>query len=554
MKRLTKNVRSLILISLLTVTLLSGCRHVDTLSLDPQELTLKVGGTPVKLSVAVPSDTKEQAAVWSSSDISVVSVDATGVVRAVGPGSAKISVSVPNFRVATCQVTVLAVPVTGITLNVPKHTFYVGSLPSLITVIVSPDDAADKEVVWSSSHPAVATVERRDGSDYIVPYDVGETEITASSQDGAYLAACKVVVRDRPFIPQRTIAAGPQDRWKLLSSSLLSVERESGGVAFYDIGGTQAVLLFEVDASNVSRLVYSAWGEYAMAYLKFSLQESERDGLYVIDYRSRSLRKLEQFAEDYVTFSPQSDLVAFYSAYGAGSSLTLARVQATGAVETLHHHAFAGTSLSKVQFIDDSLLGIVVEHRTDDWSATWELYTWNLSTQEITKQGQFQVHDTWIKISPDNKSWAFGSMPTSKWAIWQPRSGRLSAWMPAESTPTGVIWSQDGTNLLLFTASPHGTEQVSHYSIDLLGTPVEKELTDIYLKGWIFGGYYDYHSSQILLEPYLSHTANSEWQGAVDYIGEFYQRFCITSDLKKIVYYDAHGKKIAILTMRKDLN
>jgi len=60
-----------------------------------------------------------------------------------------------------------------------------------LTATVSPGDAADKTVLWSSSTPAVATVD----AGTVTAHSVGTAIITAITQDGGYQASCVVTVK-----------------------------------------------------------------------------------------------------------------------------------------------------------------------------------------------------------------------------------------------------------------------------------------------------------------------------------------------------------------------
>lgn len=93
---------------------------------------------------------------------------------------------------ATCTVTVL-LHVSGVSLDktfakVPKG----GNLA--LTVTVSPSEAYDKNVTWSSSNPSVATVSDQG---VVSARNVGKTTITVLTNDSGKKAECEVFV----FIP-----------------------------------------------------------------------------------------------------------------------------------------------------------------------------------------------------------------------------------------------------------------------------------------------------------------------------------------------------------------
>lgn len=89
------------------------------------------------------------------------------------------------------------IPVNGVEINKTSATINVGKEDSL-AVTVNPDNAANKNVSWTSSDPTVATV---DQNGKIVALKSGTTVITATalSGSGKYNASCIVTVTDKIF-------------------------------------------------------------------------------------------------------------------------------------------------------------------------------------------------------------------------------------------------------------------------------------------------------------------------------------------------------------------
>lgn len=81
-------------------------------------------------------------------------------------------------------------PVSGIKLDATSKTLAVGESFAL-KATVSPSDADNKKVNWSSNNPAIATVDK-DGN--VKALKVGKCTITATTDDGNFTADCEVTV------------------------------------------------------------------------------------------------------------------------------------------------------------------------------------------------------------------------------------------------------------------------------------------------------------------------------------------------------------------------
>ncbi|WP_295069084.1 Ig-like domain-containing protein [Ruminococcus sp.] len=86
-----------------------------------------------------------------------------------------------------------ATPVTAITLNKTATTISAGQTETLSVSSVTPDDATDKTVTWSSDNEAVATVNATTGE--VTAVAAGTANITATANDGSGVTAtCAVTV------------------------------------------------------------------------------------------------------------------------------------------------------------------------------------------------------------------------------------------------------------------------------------------------------------------------------------------------------------------------
>ena len=171
---------------------------ITDISLNKASTTLRAGTTETLTATVTPENTSD-AVVWSSSDENVATVE-NGVVTAVAEGTATItaaSASDPTIK-AECVVTVLApVAVTDVTLNKSATTLLVGWTETL-TAIVAPEDATNKDIVWSSSDGSVATV----ANGVVTAVAKGTADITVTTADGNHQATCKVKVNPAAINPE----------------------------------------------------------------------------------------------------------------------------------------------------------------------------------------------------------------------------------------------------------------------------------------------------------------------------------------------------------------
>ncbi|MBR4749384.1 MAG: Ig-like domain-containing protein, partial [Abditibacteriota bacterium] len=168
---------------------------VTTVELDVSKLTLLVGETRTLKATVYPVDATQQSVRWMSSDTSIAEVDNNGVVTAVGEGETKIKVkTVDGGFTAACKVTVKGeVKVTGITLDTDFMEMVVGE-SRLLVAKVTPEDATDKTVLWSSNYPDIAEVTREG---VVTAKQSGMAEITARTADGGFTAKCYLIIGDR---------------------------------------------------------------------------------------------------------------------------------------------------------------------------------------------------------------------------------------------------------------------------------------------------------------------------------------------------------------------
>lgn len=168
-----------------------------SITLDKTSLTMKVGDKDIDLTATAVLNCGieyKDAVTWTSSNTSVATVDALGIVKAVGPGTAKITASAADGSNVKAECTVsVTQPVKGVALP-EKEVCWIGGTV-LLTPIFIPSNASDKRVTWSSSDTAVASVT---DTGLVTAKKEGKTVITVTTLDGNYSAYCEVSVEVPP--------------------------------------------------------------------------------------------------------------------------------------------------------------------------------------------------------------------------------------------------------------------------------------------------------------------------------------------------------------------
>ncbi len=163
----------------------------ESVSVEPVKVEVKEGGT-VQLKASVSPEDADQEVEWTTSDSQIATVDANGLVTAIKPGTVYIAVRSKAYtdKFTSCEVTVTPDDgLKGIAFDASEIQLETGQSRDL-TVVFTPEYAANKNVTWASSDASVASVS--DGK--VVALKEGTTTITATSEDGGHKAECVVTV------------------------------------------------------------------------------------------------------------------------------------------------------------------------------------------------------------------------------------------------------------------------------------------------------------------------------------------------------------------------
>ncbi|MDE7292206.1 MAG: leucine-rich repeat protein, partial [Treponemataceae bacterium] len=163
---------------------------VQSVTLYTSTITLEPNKSYILGASVTPYNADDKTVKWWSSDETVATVDDDGMVTAVKEGTATITAKAGD-RSATCMVTVKrhVVEVEDITLDVTMLKLEIGKTWKL-TATVTPDNADDKTVTWSSPYTSIATV-----SDDGTVTAVGGGVVTITARAGGKTATCEINVR-----------------------------------------------------------------------------------------------------------------------------------------------------------------------------------------------------------------------------------------------------------------------------------------------------------------------------------------------------------------------
>jgi Zn-dependent metalloprotease/uncharacterized protein YjdB/fibronectin type 3 domain-containing protein len=175
-------------------------------SLNKTETGLKIGETLGLIASMEPIDASNRNVTWSSSDNSVATVDNKGIVTPTGKGTTTITVTTEEGGyTASCSVTVTK-PVKEVILDKTTAGLKVGESTNL-TATVSPTDASNIEISWSSSNNSIAAV---DDTGRVTATGLGTARITVTAADGGLTANCDIIVFEDPDAPAslQAVSAG----------------------------------------------------------------------------------------------------------------------------------------------------------------------------------------------------------------------------------------------------------------------------------------------------------------------------------------------------------
>lgn len=173
--------------------LVTVIKKIEKISLNMNNAEVEEGKTLQLKAVIQPEDAIDQTLQWTSSDNTVALVNQQGLVSALKKGEAKIYVtSVATGIKDSCLITVRYIDVSEVQLSHQEAEMKVRETFTL-KATVSPVNATEKGLVWSSSDEYVASVT---SEGVVHALNVGKTIITVSTISGNKKATCELTVKE----------------------------------------------------------------------------------------------------------------------------------------------------------------------------------------------------------------------------------------------------------------------------------------------------------------------------------------------------------------------
>lgn len=135
-----------------------GVIHVSSITMSTTTLNMYLGESTTVTATVSPSNAANKQIAWTTSNREVATVSANGKITAVGVGAADIyATAYDNGVRGVVHVIVKEIPSTDIKLNYTSLTLREGEEVQLEAEVI-PSDTTNKEIVFSSEDPTIATV------------------------------------------------------------------------------------------------------------------------------------------------------------------------------------------------------------------------------------------------------------------------------------------------------------------------------------------------------------------------------------------------------------
>lgn len=165
---------------------------VKSVKLNKERGSMYIGDSYLLKATVSPENASIKDVKWSSSDSKVVKVNSNGKITGLRAGMATITCkSEQGGKIAQCKVKVVPVKVKSIKLNIKSKTIANGKTYQ-IKATMSPANATNKSLKWSSSNPQAVSVSDNGLVKALKPNS--SAVITCKNTDGKVSASCTIKV------------------------------------------------------------------------------------------------------------------------------------------------------------------------------------------------------------------------------------------------------------------------------------------------------------------------------------------------------------------------
>ena len=177
--------------------------EAQSISIKPSYLKINIGESAILTVVFNPTNTTNQNIEWTSSDNQIATVS-NGIIKGIKEGKVIITGKTKNGKIGSVNIDVIKnnitpspkvqneIMVSGISLNITNKTINVGETVNLIANI-SPSNATNKNVIWSSSNQDIAMV---DNNGVVKGIKAGVVTITAKTNNNK-VASANIIINNK---------------------------------------------------------------------------------------------------------------------------------------------------------------------------------------------------------------------------------------------------------------------------------------------------------------------------------------------------------------------
>ena len=175
---------------------------VSEITITPSgSVSIEVGKTTTLSATVTPGNAANRNIIWSSLHTGIATVNSqTGVVTGVNAGTATIRATAADGSGITADKSITVTPaivlVTGITITPSGNVSVEAGKTATLSATVSPSNATNKNVTWSSLHTGIATVNSQTG--LVTGANAGTATIRATAADGSGKTAEKSITVTKP--------------------------------------------------------------------------------------------------------------------------------------------------------------------------------------------------------------------------------------------------------------------------------------------------------------------------------------------------------------------